>query len=131
MEKEQGFSRWEDKLVTGVVNQDGATTNDDGLPFFLSQRSSNGGIARPSSQVIDETVIPIISSWGQTPEGSIHGFISKSPNFEDGAYIITTPVEKGAKGGSIVTTASGSQYRLSEERNSFETVRVDTPYQAE
>ena len=59
-----------------------------------------------------DTSIPIITMWGQTSEGSIYGFISGSSNFEDGAYIMTSPVDQGAKGGSIVTTASGSQYQL-------------------
>ena len=77
------------------------------LPFFMS------GSAPPRNPPAGtETSIPIITMWGQTSEGSIYGFISGSANFEDGAYIMTSPVDQGAKGGCIVTTASGSQYQL-------------------
>jgi hypothetical protein len=44
--------------------------------------------------------------------GSITGVISNSKDFRTGTKITTSPV-KGAEAGKIVTTASGSQYKLS------------------
>lgn len=114
----KGKKKTEEKKPTAARYQETA----DGS--FLPQTSQSGntaGTIKKDKPV--ETAIPTISSWAQTPEGSIHGFIYGSPNFEDGAYIITTPVGKGAQGGNIVTTASGSQYRLSMEQNSYETVK--------
>lgn len=92
------------------------------LPFFLSNMQAPapasellGDIPKEGAGPKNTADLPIIAAWGQTPEGSIYGFISNSPYFEDGAYIITTPVQKGATGGSIVETESGSQYRLAKE----------------
>jgi hypothetical protein len=53
--------------------------------------------------------LPIIYNWIQEEDGSIRGNVKSSPNFADGATISTSAVSRGAKGGTIVTTASGSK----------------------
>jgi hypothetical protein len=55
---------------------------------------------------------PSLSMWTQNLDGSITGFISNSKDFRTGTKITTSPVKKGAKAGAVVTTGSGSQYRL-------------------
>ena len=55
---------------------------------------------------------PSLSMWTQNLDGSITGFISNSKDFRTGTKITTSPVKKGAKAGTVVTTGSGSQYRL-------------------
>jgi hypothetical protein len=55
---------------------------------------------------------PSLSMWAQNLDGSITGFISNSKDFRTGTKITTSPVKKGAKAGTVVTTGSGSQYRL-------------------
>lgn len=56
--------------------------------------------------------IPVLRNWKQEADGSLTGSISNSKVFRVGQKITTSPVRKGAKAGSIVTTSSGSKYRL-------------------
>lgn len=56
--------------------------------------------------------IPTLSNWVQYIDGSIHGQISNSDKFPDGASISTSAVKQGATGGSIIETSSGSKYYL-------------------
>jgi hypothetical protein len=60
--------------------------------------------------VVDD--IPVISKFKQGADGSITGIVSNSKNFRTGTEITTSPVPRGAKAGSVVTTSSGSKYRL-------------------
>jgi hypothetical protein len=55
--------------------------------------------------------IPILSRWKQNANGSLTGRISNSSNYEDNTEITTSAVPK-ARRGTVVTTKSGSQYRL-------------------
>jgi hypothetical protein len=55
----------------------------------------------------------VLSRWTQNGDGSITGVISNSKNFKDGTKITTSPVRKGAKAGAVITTGSGSKYKLS------------------
>jgi hypothetical protein len=55
--------------------------------------------------------IPILSRWTQNANGSLTGWISNSSNYEDNTKITTSSVPK-ARRGTVVTTKSGSQYRL-------------------
>jgi len=57
--------------------------------------------------------IPVLTNWKQEADGSLTGSISNSKVFRVGQKITTSPVRKGAKAGSVVTTSSGSKYRLS------------------
>ena len=56
--------------------------------------------------------IPVLKNWSQEADGAITGNISNSKVFRVNQKITTSPVPKGAKAGSVVTTSSGSKYRL-------------------
>jgi hypothetical protein len=56
--------------------------------------------------------IPTLSNWKQEADGSITGNIRNSKMFREGQKITTSPIRKGAKAGTVVTTSSGSKYRL-------------------
>mmetsp|Transcript_13844 Transcript_13844/g.21233 ORF Transcript_13844/g.21233 Transcript_13844/m.21233 type:complete len:855 (-) Transcript_13844:220-2784(-) len=57
--------------------------------------------------------VPTISKWRENRDGSISGFISGSPAFDDGDAITTSPIAKGdVVGGNVVQTGSGSRYYL-------------------
>jgi len=58
------------------------------------------------------TAIPLISNFVQNKDGSITGKVYNSIAFRNGAKIVTSPVKRGAKAGMIVTTRSGSKYKL-------------------
>mmetsp|Transcript_48668 Transcript_48668/g.117696 ORF Transcript_48668/g.117696 Transcript_48668/m.117696 type:complete len:906 (-) Transcript_48668:87-2804(-) len=53
-----------------------------------------------------------IERWKQNRDGSLTGYVYKSKAFEDGTRITTSPVPKGAKRGSVVTTSGGTKYFL-------------------
>ena len=56
--------------------------------------------------------IATLSDWKQNSDGSITGYVKNKQDFKDGTKITTSPVQKGAKKGSVITTGSGSLYRL-------------------
>uniref|UniRef100_A0A7S2LAW3 Uncharacterized protein n=1 Tax=Leptocylindrus danicus TaxID=163516 RepID=A0A7S2LAW3_9STRA len=57
--------------------------------------------------------VPTILKWRENRDGSISGFISGSPAFDDGDAITTSPIAKGEiVGGNVVQTGSGSRYYL-------------------
>ena len=56
--------------------------------------------------------VPTISSWKQNRDGSISGFISGSPSFDDGESVTTSPIKGEAAAGTVVQTGSGSKYFL-------------------
>ena len=58
------------------------------------------------------TSISEIERWNQNRDGSLTGYVYKSKSFEDGTRITTSPVPKGAKRGSVVTTSGGTKYFL-------------------
>lgn len=66
--------------------------------------------AKKSAPVADN--IPIIGKFKQNADRSITGIVRNSKSFPVGTEITTSPVPRGAKSGSIVTTSSGSKYRL-------------------
>lgn len=73
-----------------------------------------GGMAKPAvgAAAAKNDGIPVLSNWKQEADGSITGNISNSKVFRKGQKITTSPVRKGAKAGTVVTTSSGSKYRL-------------------
>jgi hypothetical protein len=64
------------------------------------------------TKTLPSDAIPVLEKWNQNADGSITGVVSNSLTYQDGASITTSPVKKDAKSGTIVTTSSGSQYRL-------------------
>jgi len=66
-------------------------------------------------------VIPTLDSWELTPAGEINGAITNynGNNFEEGEEITTSPLsnKRGIKDGSVVTTISGSKYKLGAKKS--------------
>jgi hypothetical protein len=89
-----------------------------GTPQAKAAAAGNkfGGVATAakssSSATPQNDGIPVLSNWRQESDGSITGNISNSKVFRQGQKITTSPVKKGAKAGTVVTTNSGSKYRL-------------------
>jgi hypothetical protein len=84
-----------------------------GAPKKASGGYSFGGGAKkaaPKAPVVDN--IPIVSKFKQNADGSITGVVRNSKSFRNGTEITTSPVRRGAKSGDVVTTSSGSKYRL-------------------
>ena len=85
-------------------------------PFFSlknnnEKNSSNSNGGQNKKNEVKSDGIPLLTDWKQNKDGSITGKISNSSVIESGLTIVTTPVKKGAKKG-IITTSSGSKYRL-------------------
>lgn len=57
--------------------------------------------------------VPSIVKWKKNRDGSVTGFISGSPAFDEGEKITTSPITKGdISSGQTVQTGSGSRYFL-------------------
>lgn len=56
--------------------------------------------------------VPEMKKWKQNKDGSISGLIFNSKSFQDGTRVTTSPVPKGAKKGTVVKTAAGTNYSL-------------------
>jgi len=87
--------------------------------FGFGQKSENSEApAKIRKPVLPKTKpvprgVPTISKWRENRDGSISGFISGSPAFDDGDAITTSPIVSGELvGGNIVQTGSGSRYYL-------------------
>jgi len=51
--------------------------------------------------------------WRENSDGTVSGFITGSPLFNEGEKITTSPIAKGnVATGSVVQTGSGSKYFL-------------------
>jgi len=88
------------------VEGENATTrdsSDDGSNEFMEERDNRA----PEG-------LPMLYNWVQDEDGCIMGKIKGSIIFEDGATISTSSVAQGARGGTVVTTGSGSRYFLEE-----------------
>jgi hypothetical protein len=57
--------------------------------------------------------VPKLVKWRQNRNKSITGFISGSPNFDEGERITTSAITSGTvEAGQVVKTGSGSRYYL-------------------
>ncbi|MGK3758318.1 MAG: hypothetical protein ACI8RD_010632 [Bacillariaceae sp.] len=56
--------------------------------------------------------VPEVKKWKQNKDGSISGLIYNSKSFQDGTRVTTSPVPKGARKGTVVKTAAGTNYSL-------------------
>jgi len=81
-------------------------------PAKPAQKSPTFSLFGSSPKPAVASDVPVVSNFTQNPDGSITGIVSNSKNFRTGTKITTSPVKKGAKAGDIVTTSSGSKYRL-------------------
>ena len=79
-----------------------------------SQETKPKGVQASSTGATkaDPEEVPGLSMWTQNEDGTITGFINNSKDFRRGTKITTSAVPMGAKGGTVVTTKSGSRYRL-------------------
>jgi hypothetical protein len=68
---------------------------------------------RPQISFFGAPKVPEVRRWRQNFDGSITGFIYDSKNFEDGTKVTTSPVPRGARKGTTVTTKGGTKYFLS------------------
>jgi len=75
-----------------------ATTAKASIPKKVVQAKNDG--------------IPVIKNFKKNPDGSITGKIFGSSNFRNGVQITTSPVRGAVKSGAVVTTSSGSKYKL-------------------
>jgi hypothetical protein len=103
-----------------------------GLPLSLaeeSQKSSGGRAAASGDRPLESSPFrfafggifgdddtPSLVEWTQNEDGSITGFVNNKLGFEDGTQITTSPVELGARSGTVVQTLGGSKYKLLKER---------------
>ena len=78
--------------------------------FGFGQDTIDDSVPRPPKEVKSPRGVPTISKWRENRDGSISGFISGSPAFEDGDAITTSPiVTNNISVGSVVETGSGSK----------------------
>ena len=78
------------------------------ISLFGFGRETSPAVVRPPKQA--PKGVPIITNWRENRDGSISGFISGSPSFEDGDAITTSPIFNGdIKVNSVVQTGSGSR----------------------
>lgn len=69
-------------------------------------------VVKPRLSFFGSTQVPEVRRWRQNLDGSITGLIYNSKSFEDGTKVTTSPVPRGAKKGTTVTTTGGSKYFL-------------------
>jgi hypothetical protein len=69
-------------------------------------------VTKPRLSFFGSTQVPEVRRWRQNFDGSITGFIYNSRSFEDGTRVTTSPVPRGAKKGTTVTTTGGKKYFL-------------------
>lgn len=78
------------------------------------QKELDALAAGNSTTVNMDPNIPLLAKWTKTPDGRITGFVAEtSRKFKMGTKITTSRIKgQTVKAGVIVTTISGSQYRL-------------------
>ena len=74
--------------------------------------ASNPLFKTPNLSFFGAGKVPEVKKWRQNLDGSITGLIYNSNSFEDGTRLTTSPVPRGAKKGTVVTTAAGTKYFL-------------------
>jgi hypothetical protein len=89
-----------------------ASTKSGTFSIFGSQKSKPVEEKAQTKSVGAPPGVPTLSQWTQNADGSITGKVSNSKGFRNGTEITTSPVRKGAKPGSVITTGSGSKYYL-------------------
>lgn len=60
----------------------------------------------------DSPKIPTLSNWEQNKDGSITGYVFNRIGFRDGTLVTTSPIKGPARPGRVITTTTGSKYRL-------------------
>lgn len=97
------------EATLGTLNVEEETQK---LSINRKTASKKGAPNYTTSKKQQQPLIPTLSRWKQNEDGSITGNIRNSRNFRNGQKITTSPVRRGAKAGTFVTTRSGSKYKL-------------------
>jgi hypothetical protein len=89
----------------------------DSTPNKVIQRSGSSSRSTSKTNMPEPTIffdgIPILTFWSQNQTtGQLSGMVWKKSELQDGAMICTSPVPLGVQSGMVVTTSSGSLYRL-------------------
>ena len=116
----EGESITTSPIVTDVA--DGALVQtSSGSKYFLAPKIGTAApkaAPKPPAPVKQKKVppprgVPKLINWRKNRDGSITGFISGSPNFDEGEKITTSPITSGSiEEGQVVRTGSGSSYYL-------------------
>ena len=78
----------------------------------ISAYRENSKIEKNGQEITPENV-PVLSRWRQNPENrSITGFVRNSSEFDNGTEITISTARADAKSGTVVTSLSGRQYKL-------------------
>lgn len=103
-----------DSIVDGTIVETAS-----GSRYVLGTKKDTGArfgkiVQKPAPPL--PTAIPTIDNWELTSSGEINGAVTNYTGnvFEEGEEITTSPLsnKRGIKDGSIVTTISGSKYKL-------------------
>lgn len=103
-----------DSIVDGTIVETAS-----GSRYVLGTKKGTGArfgniVKKPAPPL--PTAIPTIDNWELTSAGEINGAVTNYTGdvFEEGEQITTSPLsnKRGIKDGSIVTTISGSKYKL-------------------
>lgn len=108
----KAFSEGESITTSPIVgfSDGGLVQTSSGSKYFLAP---NGGIAATKTSSPISSGVPKLINWRRNRDDSITGFISGSPNFDEGEKITTSPITSGKIGeGQLVRTGSGSSYYL-------------------
>eukprot|EP00523_Entomoneis_sp_CCMP467_P000326 CAMPEP_0168746372 /NCGR_PEP_ID=MMETSP0724-20121128/15114_1 /TAXON_ID=265536 /ORGANISM="Amphiprora sp., Strain CCMP467" /LENGTH=952 /DNA_ID=CAMNT_0008794143 /DNA_START=161 /DNA_END=3019 /DNA_ORIENTATION=- len=79
----------------------------------IVKKAAKKAVKKAAKKVAVPAGVPVLSRWKQNADGSITGFISKSPNFRDNTKITTSPIRGKPGSAAVVQTGSGSKYYLS------------------
>jgi len=82
--------------------------------FFARSTDIRAASSLASPSVLRSTIIPTLDEWEVMDDGTVVGTVSGHPAIEDGDVIATSPLKNpgGAAALAIVTTMSGSKYKL-------------------
>jgi hypothetical protein len=121
------------KIVTNRSNVVAGTIveTSSGSRYILGTKKFVGGrVDKKDVQAVAYVPIPTIQFWSLTSDGEITGSVTNydGNNFVEGEQITTSLIlnKSGLRNGSIVTTSSGSKYRLGKKEVS-RTVAIEEP----
>jgi len=121
------------KIVTNRSNVVAGTIveTSSGSRYILGTKKFVGGrVDKKDVQAVAYVPIPTIQFWSLTSDGEITGSVTNydGDNFAEGEQITTSLIlnKSGLRNGSIVTTSSGSKYRLGKKEVS-RTVAIEEP----
>merc|ERR1712157_83494 len=112
-EKKTVFSLFGSRNKKTAPTPNAPVSNSKGTRIIAkaqTQKAARGLFSFGGGSEVDN--IPTISNFRQNRDGSITGIVKNAKGFKDGTSITTSPVKRGAKAGQVVTTTSGSKYKI-------------------